>query len=160
VSKLVDFWFKGIKNGRVLHLYPFLGVFETLYYNKKEKLRCGAGYANYTITTKGDLSACPIMNSVKDFYCGDIESGPIKEIHCKRECLKCNVFHICGGRCLYSNYAQLWPKEGQDLICKTVKHLIKEIERVLPQIKNMIKKGVVKESDFKYEKYFGPEIIP
>jgi hypothetical protein len=33
------------------------------------------------------------------------------------------------------------------------------LKKQLPEIKRLIKKSLVKESDFEYEKYFGPEII-
>lgn len=160
ISKLLDFWIEKMKQEQVLKIYPFLGIFESLYYKKPTKLRCGSGYANFTITTSGKLSACPIMNSVKDFYCGDIKHGIKKQIHCIEPCTKCKHFKICGGRCLYSNHAKLWPKKGQEQICKTIIHLITEIKKRLPEIKKLIQKNKIKEKDFEYEKYFGPEIIP
>jgi len=110
------------------------------------------------------------MNSIKDFYCGDIDSGPIKEIHPGKPCTSCSYFKLCGGRCLYSNYAKLWPKKGEELICNTVKHLINEIKRVTPTIKKIIntnnKSNKIEDhntigfEDFVFEKYFGPEIVP
>ena len=67
---------------------------------------------------------------------------------------------MCGGRCLYWNKANLWPDEGDDLICQTTKHLIGELKRKIPKIKELINDGIIKENYFDYEKYFGPEIIP
>ncbi len=160
LSDLINYWVREMHYKKVLKLYPLFGIFESLYYNKEEKLRCGSGYANYTITTKGNLSACPIINSVKNFYCGSLDEGIKREIHCIEPCTKCSYYSICGGRCLYSNYAKLWPEEGQELICKTIVHLIEEIKRVIPEIKKLISEGAIKEEDFYYEKYFGPEIIP
>jgi len=160
LTNLVNYWLKEMKKGKVLKLYPFLGIFESVYYNKSSKLRCGSGYANFTITTNGKLSACPIMNSVKDFYCGNIRQGVKKEIHCIEPCTTCSYYDLCGGRCLYSNYAKLWPEQGQDLICETIKHLINEIKRIVPEIRKLIDNKLVSEEDFYYEKYFGPEIIP
>jgi len=160
LTKLIQYWVEKIKFGKVLKIYPFLGIFESLYHNTKTKLRCGAGYSNFTINTNSKLSACPIMNGIKTFYCGDIFKGIKKQIHCIEPCTSCKYFPLCGGRCLYSNHAKLWPESGQRLICKTIIHLIKEIKKVLPEIKNSIAQKIVKESDFKYEKYFGPEIIP
>jgi uncharacterized protein len=154
LTKLLDFWFEEIKKGKIIKLYPFLGILNRIKgWDKETKLPCGAGFANFTINTKGDLSACPIMNSVKNFYCGSIKEGIKKEIHPANWCKECNYLEICGGRCLYSNYAQLWPKEGHDLVCNTIKHLIDEI-------KEKSKDLDLKQEDFEYEKYFGPEIIP
>lgn len=163
IDKLLDLWIKKMKDGKVLALYPFIGIFDTLYYNKKSQLPCGAGYADYTITTTGKISACPIMNSVENFYCGDLNTDPknLMQIHCTEEpCKNCNYYEICGGRCLYSHFAKLWPKEGERLICKTIIHLIEGIKKRIPEIKKLIKSGAVSEKDFEFEKYFGPEIIP
>lgn len=162
VSKLINHWISEMKKGKVLKIYPFLGIFESLYYKKKTGLRCGSGYANYTITTNGKITACPIMNSITDFYVGDLKSNPqnLKQISVIEPCTSCDYLNLCGGRCLYSNHAKLWPKSGEKLICKTIKHLIDELRKQMPTIKSLIEKGIVSENDFEYEKYFGPEIIP
>ncbi len=163
IDKLLDFWIENMKREKVLMIYPFLGIFETLYYHKKSKLPCGAGYANYTITTTGKISACPIMNSVKNFYCGNLDTNPknLIQIHCTEEpCKNCNYYEICGGRCLYSHYAKLWPKQGEKLICKTIIYLIEGIKKRIPEIKKLIEQKIISKKDFEYEKYFGPEIIP
>jgi len=150
IDKLLDCWFENLE----VRLYPFVGILNRIKgWDKETRLPCGAGFANFTINTKGDLSACPIMNSVKNFYCGSIDSGIEREISCGNWCAGCDYFKICGGRCLYSNYAQLWPKEGFDLICKTIKHLINEIRERSSELD-------LKAEDFEYERYFGPEIIP
>lgn len=162
VDRLLDFWIEYMKeNKKVLKFYPFLGVFECLYYNKPTKLQCGSGYANYTISTNGKILACPIMNGIKDFYCGDISNPELlKELYVIEPCTSCKYLDICGGRCLYSNYAKLWPKEGEKLICETVFHLIEEIDDKIPEIKELIERKVVFEDNFEFERYFGPEIIP
>ena len=79
------------ENKKVLKLYPFLGIFESLYYDNPTKLRCGSGYANYTISTNGKILACPIMNGIKDFYCGDINDSPelLKELYVIEPCNSC-----------------------------------------------------------------------
>ncbi|HKL24164.1 MAG TPA: radical SAM/SPASM domain-containing protein, partial [Candidatus Nanoarchaeia archaeon] len=76
------------------------------------------------------------------------------------ECKNCKYLWICGGRCLYENYSRLWPKEGRELICQSIVNLIESIKKRITDIKECIIGGIVKESDFSYEKYFGPEIIP
>jgi putative peptide-modifying radical SAM enzyme len=158
---LLDYWVNYMKTtGKVLKIYPFLGIFENIYYGKKTRLMCGSGYANYTITTDGKITACPIMNNVRNFYAGDLDSTNLKEFSVSEPCISCSYFNFCGGRCLYSNQAKLWPPEGEDLICKTIKFLIDSIKEKIPEIKNLISEGVVSENDFEYERYFGPEIIP
>lgn len=160
ISKLIELWISEMEKGKVLKLYPLIGITNDLSNNTKTKLRCGSGYANYSITTNGNLSACPIMNSVKNFYCGNLNSKKLKEIYVSGKCNFCEYLDLCGGRCLYSNYAQLWPEKGEELICETIKFLIDSLKKALPRIERLVEKGVISKKDFDYEKYFGPEIIP
>jgi len=162
ITKLINWWLEEMKLGKVWKFYPFLGIFENLYFNKSAKLMCGAGHSGFAITTDGKIVACPIMNNIKNFYCGSINSkiSEIKKISPIEPCLSCDYFEKCGGRCLYSNYAKLWGEKGQKLICKTVKHLIYEVNKKIPEIKNLIYRRQISEKDFEFEKYFGPEIIP
>jgi len=163
INKLLDLWIDYMKeNKKVLKLYPFLGIFDSLYYNKPVKLQCGSGHSNYTISTDGKIVACTITNGIRDFYCGDLykPNEELKEMYVKEPCTSCDYLEICGGRCLYSNYAKLWPEEGQELICETIKHLIDEMYERLSEIKELINKKIVSEDDFEFERYFGPEIIP
>jgi uncharacterized protein len=163
VSNLINYWLNEMQKGNILKIYPLVGVFKDILYNTKTKLRCGSGYSNYTITTNGTITCCPIMNCIKDFYVGDIKNSDpknLKEISVSEPCTTCYYLDLCGGRCLYSNKAKLWPREGENLICKTIKHLINELKSKLPEIKKLIENKTISEQDFDYEKYFGPEIIP
>jgi len=163
ITKLINYWVNDIKEkGRVLKLYPFLGIVHSLLNNEKVKLRCGAGHGGYAITTDRKIIACPIMSSIVDFEAGDLNSKPeeLTKFDVGGDCLKCSYKDLCGGRCLYSNKAELWPKEGNELICKTIKHLIDELKNKLPEIQKLINDGTIMLQDFNYEKYFGPEIIP
>lgn len=162
LTKLIDYWIEKMRTEKVLWIYPFLGIMQSLLDRQPTKLRCGAGHSGFAITTKGDIATCPIMNNITDFYVGDLNSNPrkLKEIPVGGKCTECQYLNLCGGRCLYANKAELWPDEGQELICDTVRYLIFELKRVLPDVIELISEGIIKESDFKYEKYFGPEIIP
>jgi uncharacterized protein len=162
VSKLIDFWIKDMeKNKRVLMIYPFVGIFNRLIgWDKNNGLMCGAGEYGFAIDTNGKIIACPIMNCIEDFVCGDIYSNDLKKIFVSGRCDKCEVKSICGGRCLYWNKANLWPEKGDDLICETIKFLIDEIKDKIPIVEKYIENGLVSKKDFEYEKYFGPEIIP
>ena len=162
ITKLINFWMYPINHKKVLKLYPFMGIVDSLLKGEKTPLRCGAGHSGYAIRTDGKLTACPIMNWIKDFVSGDLDSDPkeIKKFPIVESCNNCEIKDICGGRCLYWNYLKLWPDEGNELICKTIKHLVTELNSKIPEIKELIKKGVISNKDFEYEKYFGPEIIP
>lgn len=153
VKKLLNYWVENIREGKVLKIYPFVGILNRIRgWDSETRLPCGSGYANYTITTNGNLVACPIMSSVKNFYCGSLDKGIQREIKING-CDECSYYEICGGRCLYWNEAKLWPKEGNELICKTIKNLIDSLREKTEELN-------LKKEDFEYEKYFGPEIIP
>lgn len=162
VSKLINYWIKEMKKGKVIKLYPFLAIVNSILNNEPTKLRCGAGYEGYAITTDGKVVACPIMNCIEDFKAGTLNTNPkdLKKFDVKGKCLECNYKNLCGGRCLYWNYAELWPEKGNELICNTIKHLIDELKKQIPIIKELIKNKIISEKEFEYEKYFGPEIIP
>jgi radical SAM protein with 4Fe4S-binding SPASM domain len=70
-------------------------------------------------------------NPTITFYGGE----PLLKINKIEPCTKCEHFKICGGRCLYANHAKLWPKEGGTLICETVIHLIKELNKKCRKLK-------------------------
>jgi putative peptide-modifying radical SAM enzyme len=161
LSKLLEYWISEIEGGNVLMLYPFIGIVESILKNEPTKIRCGAGHAGYAISTSGKVVACPIMNNIEDFKSGTLDDNPneLKQFE-MNECSGCDVLDLCGGRCMYWRKAGLWPKEGDDLICDSIKYYIKEIQNMMPRINKTIETGVVVESDFDYEKYFGPEIIP
>lgn len=163
VSKLIKWWIEEMRNGKVWKLYPFLGITESLLKNASTKLRCGAGHGGYAITLSGKIVACPIMNCIKSFRAGDVKNSEpkdLKKFSVSEPCTLCDYLNLCGGRCLYWNKAKLWPKEGDELICSTIKHLIDELRNKLPEIKKLIEGKKICEKDFEYEKYFGPEIVP
>lgn len=160
ISKLIEYWMEEMRKGNILELYPFVALINSMLENTTTKLRCGSGYSNYTIITNGNLVACPIMGSVRNFYCGDLDSKELKKIFVGEPCTSCGYLNICGGRCLYSNYAKLWPKEGGNLICKSVKFLIDGLREKIEEVELLIREKVISKKDFEYEKYFGPEIIP
>lgn len=162
VSKLIDYWVNEMKKGKVLKIYSFLAITESLLRGEATSLRCGAGYEGYAISTDGKIIACPIMNCIEDFKAGDLNTDPkdLKKFDVGGKCLKCDYLDRCGGRCLYSNKAELWPEKGNEQICNTIKHLIDELEKQLPKIEDLIKQKIISKRQFSYEKYFGPEIIP
>lgn len=163
ISKLVNWWSGEIQNGKVHKLYPFIGITARLLgLDKETKIMCGAGHSGYAISTSGKVVACPIMNNIKDFECGNLDSNPseLKKIDTINPCQDCEEKNFCGGRCLYSNHAKLWEAKGEKIICNSIKHLIQELRKNLPKIEEAIKNKTISTQDFQYEKYFGPEIIP
>jgi uncharacterized protein len=162
IEKLIELWLSKLKEGKVIMLYPFIQIMQDLLLNKKSLLRCGAGHKGYTISTDGNIYACPIAHDIEEFKAGDLNDSPnsLKKFNIKGECLSCNILDICGGRCLYWNYSNLWPKEGDIMICETIRNLINKLIKIKPQVNKLIDKRIISINDFNHEKYFGPEIIP
>ncbi len=160
VTKLVDYWVSEMKKGKVLRWYPFLVVMHDLLKGLKSRLRCGSGYANYTINTKGEVVACPIMCGMKDYNCGSLDSKELKEVGLGEPCSSCEVLDLCGGRCLYSNITKLWNDEEYGSLCDTVKHFLNCLVSHKTEVEDLIEKGVISLEDFDHLKFNGVEVIP
>jgi len=165
IGKLVNFWVDYMeKNEAVLRLYPFLGIAQSLLLGEKTcLLRCGAGWKNYAIQTDGYIIPCPSMWGMKDYYAGHISNADplkLKKISVNEPCTKCNIFKICGGRCLYANITKRWSLQAHSLVCNTVRNLIHAIAKELPRIRKLIESGKISLKNFEFMKYNGCEIIP
>lgn len=163
VRRLVGWWTEEIWRGRVHRIYPFLGILRSLFANGSGGLRCGAGWANYTIQTDGYIIPCPSMWGMRRFYIGHItRSHPLKlrRIEVMNSCVNCEVFAFCGGRCLYANVMKRWSREAYRIVCETVKNLVDSLKSVLPEIKKALQIGIVRLEDFNFLEFNGCEIIP
>ena len=164
ITRLADYWVSQLNKGVVLRLYPFIGILDSILNGTKYYLRCGSGIGNFTILTNGKISACPIMSGIKEKYLGDIRTTdpntlPFK-LKIREPCISCIEFDLCGGRCLYSNHYPVWPKEGIESICATIKHLINEMRRITPRVEKLIREGKIKKKELAFLKYNCAEIIP
>jgi len=149
----------------VLKLYPFLGVASSFLLDKEPALlRCGGGWINYAIQTDGYIIPCPTMWGMKKYYIGHIsEAHPLhlgKVLVNDSPCIECDIFGVCGGRCLYANVTKRWSAKAYAEICNTVRALVEAVQAKLPRIKRLIYDGKVSLSDFEYLRYNGCEIIP
>jgi putative peptide-modifying radical SAM enzyme len=164
IRELTNYWVDQMeKTGKVLRLYPFLALVNSLLNREKSLLRCGSGWTNYTIQTDGSIAPCPVMAGMKDFTLGHIRTAhPLKlnRILVVEPCTECSIIDQCGGRCLYANITKQWNDKQYSLVCDTVKNLIKTLKNTQPTIRQFIKTGKIKQSDFNYLKYNGCEIIP
>tara|TARA_Y100000310_G_C20612224_1_gene778626 strand:- start:86 stop:1138 length:1053 start_codon:yes stop_codon:yes gene_type:complete len=160
VSKLVDYWVSSMREGLVLRWYPFMVLMHDLLKGLKARLRCGSGYANYTVNTKGTVVACPIMCGMKEYYCGDLDSSKLKEVGMGEPCASCTVLDVCGGRCLYSNITKLWNSEDYGALCGTVRHLINCLVAKKEEVMELLEKGTIALEDFDHLKFNGVEVIP
>jgi len=166
VERLAHFWVDQMEQtGRVLRLYPILGIAHSLLSGEKQSLmRCGGGWINYAVQTDGYIIPCPTMWGMKKYYLGNIaDADPLKlgKVFVEdKPCTQCDLLGVCGGRCLYANVTKRWSDEAYDEVCETVRGLVKSVEIQVPRIRLLIQAGKVQASDFEYMKYNGCEIIP
>ena len=165
LRRLIHVWVEHMKaEGQVLKLYPFVGVMESMLLGEPSRLRCGAGWSLFNIQTDGNITPCPVMAGLKDFYLGNINETRPNKLHeitsASQPCTQCDIYHLCGGRCLYANTTKLWGNRGFALVCGTVRNMISSLREALPEVKKLISEGRVDLNDFRYEKYNGCEIIP
>ena len=165
VSALISDWVNYMKtNSKVLKIYPFLGIIDRLLFKKTQNLHCGAGWIWQNICTDGTIAACPVGADFKPFHIGHIARthplDTLDALHVGDPCTSCEIFEICGGRCLYANMFKPWGEEGYNLVCETVFHLVNELRKVQGEIKAMLKFQKLSPKGFDYFKYNCCEIIP
>jgi uncharacterized protein len=164
IRKLVSAWVRIMEQeGRVARWYPFLQTAEDLLLEQRALLRCGCGYANYTINTDGHIGPCPVMVGMRDFYVGHITTADprtLPVVAVSGTCTDCDILDFCGGRCLYADITRPWKEEQKSLICATVRDLREGIIEAIPAIKEMIRKGTIAREDFAHTRFNGCEIIP
>ena len=166
VDSLVRYWVDEMEQtGKVLKLYPILGITNSLLHGEENALmRCGSGWINYSIQMDGQIIPCPTMWGMKAYYMGHIkDADPLKLpklFVSQKPCSECKILGVCGGRCLYTNIVKRWPDDAYGKVCFTVEQLIESVQRNLPRIQELIKNGRIKLEDFDYVKFNGAEIIP
>ncbi len=165
VTQLVDMWMEKIrKENLVLGIVPFIGIINSLLKGKPSSLRCGAGFDAFAIQTNGSIFACPVCPEFDDFKVGSIYSTNPLEIKdsmaIRSPCAECEYYSICGGRCLFTNHHNFWGEDFH-LVCTTVRHLINELKRVEPEIRQYIQSKKLEIEQFNYPTFNNScEIIP
>ena len=167
ISSLVGLWADDMSRlNRVSGMVPFTGVMNSLLLGEKSRLRCGSGIDFFSVMPDGRISACPVSVDFDFSVIGSIYNNSPRSL-CDQAtvgepCLSCDIFNICGGRCLFVNRSQEMLREnGFSYICSTVKHLVRELQEVQPKVQMLIERGSLNRSDLKYpELNNGCEIIP
>ena len=162
--RLIQHWVHAMHEGHVLRWYPLLVCTADLLSNIPTNLRCGSGYANWSIMPDGSIAPCPIMVGMKDWYQGNITTTHPKKVTpifpLLGRCKTCEIATFCGGRCLYAAVMNPWPDEGMDNVCETVFALHNGLIAVLPEIQKLLADEIITMDQFEHEKYNGCEIIP
>ena len=167
ISSLIKWWVSEMnRTGHVHGIVPFIGIMKSLLNGSPQGLRCGSGIDFFTIMPDGRISACPVSIDFDFSVIGSLyENVPLSLIHKAKvgePCTSCDISGICGGRCLFVNRSQeLLREDGYVMICRTVRHLVKELQGELPNIRVLIEKGTVALQEFEYPGFNnGCEIIP
>jgi radical SAM protein with 4Fe4S-binding SPASM domain len=125
IDRLVSWWIAEIQRGEIPGIIPFLGIMSRLLHGGSG-LPCQAGENAFAITTDGTIMACPIAPDYQWNNLGTLKKG-FHRIQVDQPCQSCDVFQICGGRCLFANKERLWGQEGFDTICGVTKYLIEKL---------------------------------
>ena len=124
---------ENIRKDEILGIIPFLGIITRILHGKSG-LPCGAGDNSFAITTDGKVLSCPVAHDIQWNHLGDLHS--FKRISNKIDpCISCEVFDICGGRCLFAQKERLWGIDGFKAICDVTKFLIKELNKHIDELR-------------------------
>jgi len=147
LDNLINYWMKNLRNGIVKSIDPFKSIVYSML-SKKENLsfRCGFGTFLICIDSDGLCYNCDLMTEDKKNKIGDIENGITKNklpknILYEDKCKKCKYLKYCGGRCFHVSFIS---DERFFIFCERTKLLISKLEKVLPEILNLINQGIIK----------------
>lgn len=154
ITKLVDWWAGRMEKGAVPGIVPFKTLVGHMLRGGKAELWCGAGQDCFAITPRGEIMACPIDQSNDFLMAGNIATTTPNQLRnfakVGAPCPSCDIYDICGGRCLYMNKVRLWGEDAFSVVCGSVKHLVKELRKVLPRIKALLSEGKISANAFEY----------
>ncbi|MGQ4911067.1 MAG: TIGR04084 family radical SAM/SPASM domain-containing protein [Candidatus Thorarchaeota archaeon] len=165
IRRLVDEWVAAMADGRVEGIVPFIPLVYTLLTGQESTLRCGAGLDTFAVHVDGSIGVCPISPDWDFSIIGDIRTSTPESIRnsmwVNEPCPSCDIYGVCGGRCLFTNRQRLWGDDGFRKICNITRQLVSELEKHIGTIRHYIEEGIVSIDDFMYPEYNnGCEIIP
>ena len=169
LRKLADDWIEKMKTTKKIDgIAPFTAmVYSLLTGEKVQHVRCGSGFTSFNVATNGEITACPIApdmdvyGKIQDdnFVEKEMVNKAVLQAPCNKE--DCDIFELCGGRCMYANGTKWWGDEGFKEVCVTVREYIKILQEKLPEIQQLIADGVLTVEDFHYPSFNNSiEVIP
>jgi len=164
IKKLVDLFVERARKGMILGIVPILGILSAHFFKPYEGPPCGAGYRAVAVSTDGRVLACPIAVREDWAVLGHVNVGfkPMR-IQLPEACQRCEYRRYCGGRCLYAimEGEKYWGKDGVEIVDYVTKETIKEILRIIPEMEQLISKGIIKKEDLMYDPILdSTEVIP
>jgi len=152
IRSLVRFFLENLRQGRIVKLIPILGVISAHFFEGYRGSPCGAGYNSVSVSTDGRILSCPIAVREKWAELGTVEGG-FSRLHdpLPQECKVCEFNRYCGGRCLYASREKYWGEEGFREVDQVNKAYLREVLSIIPDVQALIKEGVVKLEDLRYD---------
>ncbi len=165
IRSLVHDWVESMRNGTVEGIVPFIPLTRSLLTGEASSLHCGSGIDTFAIHVDGSIGICPISPDWDFSIVGNIHDTSPSELrdvmHVDEPCPSCDEYWLCGGRCLFANKERLWGDKGFEKVCSTVKFLIQELKKALPEIGQLLRAGMIDITDFDYPEFNnGCEVIP
>ncbi len=166
VTRLVHDFGRAMNEGVVLGVVPFIPVLRTLVTGEPvPRIRCGSGRDSFAVMTSGRIEVCPIAPELPYSNVGDIWRSTPDELRdvlpVGEPCSNCGDLWVCGGRCLFANKNMFWGRRWFDRVCEATRHMINELETLVPLAERLIDEGVLPLDAFDYpEINNGCEIIP
>jgi len=142
---LLAFWMENLRAGRIYNLVPFQGLYDII----EQKhiytgLPCGIGDNFQAIAIDGSVYSCEdsYHNRIGDIY-SSVDIGKAREKYSFSVCGECEIKSICAGRCVipHMNY----DASKVRFYCECSKLLIGKFRRVLPEIKALVRVGIIDE---------------
>ena len=146
VKLLGEWWLENLKQGRVVNLIPFQGLYDILEHKHVYSgFPCGIGENFQAIAIDGSIYSCE--DSYHNKIGSTAEGTDIKkarENYAFAICRGCEIEKVCAGRCVipHLNYS----KEKVEFYCKCSKALINTFKRILPEVKELVNSGVIEEA--------------
>jgi len=160
IEKLMSQFMENARNGRIIKIVPFLGILSSFYFKKFKYFPCGAGKYSITINSDGRILACPIAVSEEWNNIGLVGKG-FKPLTMPQECINCEYFNYCGGRCLYSFMERYWGNEGFKEICDITKKTIDIVLSKTMELNELIDKKIISKDQLRYDPLDdSTEVIP
>jgi len=166
ITGLIHDFGETMKKGTILGMVPFIPVLRTLISGEPTpSIRCGSGATSFSIMTSGRIDVCPIAPELDYSPVGNINTSSPEDLKNSLlpgpPCNTCEDLWVCGGRCLFANQTKYWGDKWFNRICDTTRHMIHELEKLVPLAKKLIKSGSLTLNSFNYpELNNGCEIIP
>ncbi|HDS58794.1 MAG TPA: TIGR04084 family radical SAM/SPASM domain-containing protein [Thermoplasmatales archaeon] len=127
IERLVREWAACIEQGTVPGIVPFLGIMQRMLWGGSG-LPCGAGSSAVAIATDGRVIACPVAGELAWNEMGNFHR--LRQVTIGEPCTSCDLYPLCGGRCLFAYKERLWGEEGFDALCAVTRHLVEQLAGV------------------------------